>query len=78
MTNVIVTGGAGYVGSVLVPDLLTAGYAVTVYDAMYFGSSHLPRNSKLRVVEGDIRDTPKLEHVCRGQDVILKDRKSVV
>ncbi|SVD68532.1 uncharacterized protein METZ01_LOCUS421386, partial [marine metagenome] len=58
--NVLITGGAGYVGCVLTPQLLKAGYRVTVYDIMFFGSEGLPQHPELTVIEGDIRDTPKL------------------
>ena len=37
MQKVLITGGAGYVGHVLTPRLLAAGYEVTVYDALFFG-----------------------------------------
>lgn len=71
MKKVLITGGAGYVGSVLVPDLLAAGYSVTVYDAMYFGAGHLQKHPGLTIVEGDIRDTSKLARTFQGQDVVL-------
>jgi nucleoside-diphosphate-sugar epimerase len=70
--NVLVTGGAGYVGSLLVPQLLERGYNVTVYDIMYFGDHFLPKqNPALRVIEGDIRDTTKLAKAFQGQDVVI-------
>lgn len=70
--NVLVTGGAGYVGSLLVPQLLDRGYNVTVYDIMYFGDHFLPKqNPALRLIEGDIRDTAKLARACQGQDVVI-------
>lgn len=69
--NVLVTGGAGYVGSRLVPELLAVGYGVTVYDIMYFGSEHLQPHPKLRVIAGDIRDTAKLGAAFVGQDAVI-------
>lgn len=69
--SVLVTGGAGYCGSILVPDLLNVGYKVTVYDVMYYGSDHLPLdNPNLTVVEGDIRDTKNLAKHLQGIDAV--------
>jgi nucleoside-diphosphate-sugar epimerase len=70
--SVLVTGGAGYVGSLLVPQLLDLGYKVTAYDIMYFGDEFLPKgNSDLKVVNGDIRDAKKLAAECNGMDVVI-------
>ena len=58
--SVFVTGGAGYVGSSLIPELLKQGYKVTVYDIMYFGDNFLPKKDhNLNIIRGDIRDTKK-------------------
>jgi nucleoside-diphosphate-sugar epimerase len=55
-TLVLVTGGAGYVGSELVPVLLDAGYRVRVYDVMFYGDAGLDRvRDRVEVIEGDIR-----------------------
>ena len=70
--NVLVTGGAGYIGSLLTPQLLDLGYRVTVYDIMYFGDHFLPKNHpNLTVVEGDIRDTSKLAAALKGIDAVV-------
>ena len=70
--SIFITGGAGYVGSCLVPELLKKNYKVTVYDIMYFGDSFLPKhNSNLKVINGDIRDQNKLKKSCEGHDVFL-------
>ena len=69
--NIMITGGAGYVGSVLTPQLLEAGYNVTVYDIMYFGDTGLPEHPNLTIIKGDSRDTPKLETAFKGIDVVL-------
>ncbi|HTP96271.1 MAG TPA: SDR family oxidoreductase [Burkholderiales bacterium] len=70
--NVLVTGGAGYVGSLLVPQLLDAGHKVSVYDIMYFGSDFLPKNHpNLKLISGDIRDTAKLEQALAGIDAVI-------
>ncbi|MFO1098092.1 MAG: SDR family oxidoreductase [Xanthobacteraceae bacterium] len=70
--QVLVTGGAGYCGSRLVPDLLARGYRVTVYDIMYFGSDFLPKQDpNLRVIEGDIRDIAKFSAAVAGHDAVV-------
>ncbi len=71
MTNVLVTGGAGYVGSVMVPQLLAKGHRVTVYDIMFFGRDGLADHPNLRLIEGDIRDTSGLAKAFEGIDVVL-------
>ena len=53
--NLLITGGCGYVGSVLVPRLLEQGNLVRVIDTQWFGN-HLPKHPALTVTEGDIRD----------------------
>jgi nucleoside-diphosphate-sugar epimerase len=70
LTNVLITGGAGYVGHVLTPRLLAAGYNVTVYDMLFFGC-RLPNDPKLRVIQGDIRDIAKVAEALKGQDAVL-------
>ena len=70
LKNVLVTGGAGYVGHVLTPRLLDEGYNVTVYDQLFFGC-RLPNDPNLRVIQGDIRDTPKLAAAMQDQDAVL-------
>ncbi len=70
--NVLITGGAGYVGSLLVPQLLDQGYAVTVYDTMWFGDEHFQKNNpKLKLIEGDIRDTTSLSSAFQGIDAVI-------
>jgi len=70
MKNVLVTGGAGYVGHLLVPQLLADGYQVTVYDLLFFGC-RLPNHPNLRVIQGDIRDTARLSLSLAGQEAVL-------
>lgn len=55
MKKILVTGGNGYVGSSLVPALLTDGYSVRVLDANWFGE-HLEGHDNLEVIEGDVRN----------------------
>ena len=70
--KVLVTGGAGYCGSLLVPQLLNRGYRVTVYDVMFFGDSFLPKsNPNLKIVKGDIRDTQLLAEMAKGHDAFV-------
>ena len=70
--SVLVTGGAGYVGSLLVPQLLADGHRVTVYDTMYYGSDFLPsEDPRLSLVEGDIRDAALFGETVRGHDAVI-------
>ena len=56
MNRVFITGGAGYVGAVMVPHLLENGYEVTVLDLMFYGEHVLEKHDNLNAVKGDIRD----------------------
>lgn len=71
MQKILVTGGAGYVGCVLVPQLLDAGHEVVVYDVMYFGSDGLPKNDNLQIVQGNILDTQELATHLHGVDTVI-------
>lgn len=56
---VLVTGGAGYIGCRLVPNLLSAGYRVRVFDVMFYGDDGLRGiRDRVEIVEGDIRRIP--------------------
>jgi len=68
--KVFITGGAGYCGSRLVPQLLNNGYKVTVYDTQYFGNV-LKKNENLIVIKGDIRDHNKIETYCADHDIFI-------
>ena len=71
MKNIFVTGGAGYVGSSLVPLLLKKGYSVTVFDLMIYGEKVLSKNEKLKIIRGDIRNQELLKKVIPGHDCII-------
>ncbi len=67
----LIAGGAGYVGTLLTPQLLAAGYNVAVYDIMYYGCELKP-HPRLEIIEGDIRDTQKFGDACRGVDAVIQ------
>lgn len=72
--SVLVTGGAGYVGAVLVPKLLNKGYRVKVLDLYLYGDNVLDDvkdNPKLEQIKGDIRDRTLLEKVIPGTDAVI-------
>lgn len=71
MQKILVTGAAGYVGCVLVPKLLSAGHEVIVYDLMLFGDEGLPRDPKLTIIKGDIRNTEYLSSYLKEVDTVI-------
>ena len=72
--NILVTGGAGYLGSTMVPDLLAAGHKVTVLDNFMFKQTslnHCAYHPNFSVVEGDIRVEKTMETLMKNVDVII-------
>ena len=68
--KILVTGGAGYIGSVLVPDLLRLDHDVKIYDNFVYSQAslnHCVFNKKFSVVKGDIRDSGKIIPLTNGQ-----------
>lgn len=65
------TGGAGYVGCILVPKLLEAGHEVSVYDLMLFGANGLPSHRNLHVIKGDLRDIQRFIGVVQGHHAVV-------
>ena len=71
MSKILITGGAGYVGSVLTPYLLNKGHKVTVVDLMIYGEEVLKKNKNLRIVKGDIRDRNLLEKELTDHEIVI-------
>jgi len=75
MEKILVTGGAGYIGSTLVPKLLQEGYEVTVVDNFYFNHYYsllaCCKHKNFDVVEGDARDEGLMKSLISKQDIII-------
>lgn len=72
--TVLVTGGAGYVGAVLIPKLIAKGYSVRVLDLYLFGEhiwGDLEKNPNLEQFKGDIRDQALLRRILPGCDAVI-------
>ncbi len=74
MPNILVTGGAGYVGAALVPKLLQRGWSTRVLDLMIYGEQALEgvrANPLLDVIRGDLRDPKAVEASMKGVDTVI-------
>ena len=72
--NILITGGAGYIGSTLVPDLLTAGHEVTVIDNFMFKQAslnHVCHHPSFKVIKGDIRVENTIAPLIAKADVVI-------
>jgi nucleoside-diphosphate-sugar epimerase len=72
--NILVTGGAGYLGSTMVPDLLAAGHKVTVVDNFMFKQAslnHVCHHPGFSVVKGDIRIESTMAPLIAKADVVI-------
>jgi nucleoside-diphosphate-sugar epimerase len=72
--KVLVTGGAGYLGSILCEHLLDAGYHVTAIDNLMYGTSslfHLCARPQFDFVKGDVRDEGTMTRLVRDADVLI-------
>jgi len=72
--NILITGGAGYLGSVLAPILLQEGFGVTVLDSFIFGQNSLMDccgQDRFRVIRGDVRNERVLKEALASQDIII-------
>lgn len=75
MKKIFITGGAGYIGTTLIPLLLKNGHQITVYDSLIFnnGDKLLPfiSDKNFTFIEGDVRDEEKLSKSIKGHDVVI-------
>ena len=74
MEKILITGGAGYIGSILTPILLERGYQITVFDNFMFGAQPLfgfSTNPKLKIIEGDVREKKTLALEVKKHDWIF-------
>ena len=75
-TRILITGGAGFVGSKLVPHLLYKGYEIIVIDTLWFGN-YLEEHPLLSVIQADVRsindvDLPKIDKVIHEYDIQIE------
>ena len=72
--NILVTGGAGYLGSIMVPELLKAGHKVTVLDNFMYGQNslaHVCHDPNFNVVSGDVRTKDKIASLLKDAEIII-------
>ena len=71
LKKVFITGGAGYVGSMLAPYLALKGYKVIVYDLMIYGEDVISQSPQIQIIKGDIRDLEKMKPLLKDCDALI-------
>ncbi len=74
MKKILITGGAGYLGSVLTEVLLSKGYKVTVLDSLVYKQLSLTQfchNLNFQLIVGDVRDSQLLSDLVETHDIII-------
>ena len=74
MTKILITGGAGYIGAVLIPKLLLDGYEVTCVDNLMYEPTSLmmaTRNKNFNLIIGDARDKELMKPLIESADIII-------
>ena len=73
--SILITGGAGYVGTSLIPLLLNDGYDVTIYDSLFFNNGdtliQYISNPNFHFIFGDIRDEKKISEALKNKNIII-------
>lgn len=72
--NILVIGGAGYIGSALLPKLLDKGYQVRLLDLLLYGTepiAELLNHPRLEIIQADFRDVGKVVEATRGMDAVI-------
>jgi len=72
--NILVTGGAGYLGSIMVPDLVAAGHKVTVLDNFMYGQTSLNQlciYQNFDIIKGDVRVKETITPLLKSADVVI-------
>ena len=74
MKKILVTGGGGYIGTTLVPLLLSKGYDVTVYDNLMYGGEFMlsfANHSNFKLIVGDVTNHKKINSILNDFDVVI-------
>ena len=69
--KILITGGAGYVGSLLSERLCDLGYEVIIYDTCYYGKDHIRKRENLKLIQADIRDNLAFDKATQGVNIVI-------